>query len=121
MADVNTVKALEHLGTWGALKNVVRKAVENGELQFSQKTDPDFGAPGIFAASLIHNGQIGVWGGMLYSNRILDPREKTRAEIVTRNEAFLLARYLTKNIPGVRKCPTGADVHRSWHQSHAQP
>ena len=100
MADVNTVKALEHLGTWGALKKVVRKAVENGELQFSQKTDPDFGAPGIFAASLIHKGQIGVWGGMLYSNRILDPREKTRAEIVTRNEAFLLARYLNKNIPG---------------------
>ena len=100
MADVDTDKALEHLGSWGALKKVVRKAVENGELQFSQKTDPDFGAPGIFAANLIHKGQIGVWGGMLYSNRILDPREKTRAEIVTRNEAFLLARYLSRNIPG---------------------
>jgi hypothetical protein len=37
---------------------------------------------------------------MLYSNRILDPKEKTRAEIVTRNEAFLLARYLNKNVPG---------------------
>jgi hypothetical protein len=100
MADVDTKKALENLGNWNALKKVVRKAVENGELKFSQKTDPDFGAPGIFAANLIHKGQIGVWGGMLYSNRILDPKEKTRAEIVTRNEAFLLARYLNKNVPG---------------------
>ena len=100
MADVDREKALENLGTWNSLKKVVRKAVENGELPFSQKTDPDFGAPGIFAASLIHKGQIGVWGGMLYSNRILDPKEKTRAEIVTRNEAFLLARYLNKNVPG---------------------
>jgi hypothetical protein len=100
MADVDTKKALENLGNWNVLKKVVRKAVENGELKFSQKTDPDFGAPGIFAANLIHKGQIGVWGGMLYSNRILDPKEKTRAEIVTRNEAFLLARYLNKNVPG---------------------
>jgi len=37
---------------------------------------------------------------MLYSNRILDPEEKTNAEIVTRNEAFLLSRYLIENIPG---------------------
>lgn len=100
MADVNTEKALEYLGTWAELKKVVRMAVEKGELQFSQKTDPDFGAPGIFAASLIHKGQIGVWGGMLYSERILDPKEKTKAEIITRNEAFLMARYLIKNIPG---------------------
>ena len=100
MADVNTDKALEYLGTWAKLKGVVRKAVDNGELQFSQKTDPDFGAPGIFAANLVHKGQIGVWGGMLYSNRILDPKEKTKAEIITRNEAFLLARYLINNIPG---------------------
>lgn len=100
MADVNTEKALEYLGTWAELKRLVREAVEKGELQFSQKTDPDFGAPGIYAASLIHKGQIGVWGGMLYSERILDPKEKTNAEIITRNEAFLMARYLIKNIPG---------------------
>ncbi len=100
MADVDTEKALQHLGSWQALKQVVRKAIERGDFAFSQKTDPDFGAPGIFAAQLIHKGQIGVWGGMLYSNRILDPREKTRAEIVTRDEAFLLARYLKKHIPG---------------------
>lgn len=100
MADVDTEKALQNLGSWQALKKVVRKAIEDGDLTFTQKTDPDFGAPGIFAAQLIHRGQIGVWGGMLYSDRILDPMEKTRAEIVTREEAFLLARYLREHIPG---------------------
>ena len=100
MADVDTEKALKYLGNWNALKKVVRKAMKDGKLPFSQKTEPDFGAPGIFAANLVHKGQIGIWGGMLYSDRILDPGEKTKAEIVTRNEAFLLARYLSKEVPG---------------------
>lgn len=103
MADVDTDKVLEHLGSWAKLKKVVRTAADEGKLQFSQKTDPDFGAPGIYAASLIHAGQIGVWGGMLYSNRILNPQEKTRAEVVTRNDAFLLARYLIDHVPGFEK------------------
>jgi len=36
----------------------------------------------------------------MYSNRILDPAEKTRAEIVTRDHAFRLAVFLKKTVPG---------------------
>ncbi len=100
MADVDTEKALGHLGSWNALKQVVRDAVKTGSLNLTQGIDPDFGAPGIYAANLIHKGQIGVWGGMLYSDRILDPVERTRAEITTRDEAFILARFLKANVPG---------------------
>ena len=100
MADVDTDRALEHLHTWNALKGVIRKAIADGDLSFDLGVDPDFGAPGIYAANLIHKGQIGVWGGMMYSNRILDPAERTRAEIVTRDHAFRMADYLRKTIPG---------------------
>jgi glycine/D-amino acid oxidase-like deaminating enzyme len=100
MADVDSGRALEHLGNWNGLKKVVRNAVAKGEIDFELGTDPDFGAPGIFAADLVHKGQLSIWGGMLYMDRSLDPAERTRAEIVTRDHAFRLANYLKKTVPG---------------------
>ena len=100
MADVDTDSALEHLGTWNALKNVIRDGAANGKLAFDLGFTPDFGAPGVYAANLVHDGQLNVWGGMLYSNAALDPRERTRAEIVTRDHAFRMANYLKRTVPG---------------------
>jgi glycine/D-amino acid oxidase-like deaminating enzyme len=100
MADVDSARALEHLGNWTRLKRVMRDAIAAGEIEFDLGTDADFGAPGIFAADLIHKGQLNVWGGMLYSNRTLDPAERTRAEIVTRDHAFRMANFLKKTVPG---------------------
>jgi glycine/D-amino acid oxidase-like deaminating enzyme len=100
MADVDSERALKHLKSWAGLKRVIRDAIAKGEIEFDLGTDPDFGAPGIFAADLIHKGQLNVWGGMLYSNRSLDPGERTRAEIVTRDHAYRMAIYLRKNVPG---------------------
>ncbi|MBT3359183.1 MAG: FAD-dependent oxidoreductase [Rhodospirillales bacterium] len=100
MADVDSKRALEHLGNWTRLKRVIRDAIAKGELDFDLDTEPEFGAPGIFAADLIHKGQLNVWGGMFYSNGILDPTERTRAEIVTRDHAFRMANFLRKTLPG---------------------
>ena len=103
MADVDSERALEHLGSWAGLKRFIRDAITKGEIEFDLGTEPDFGAPGIFAADLIHKGQLNVWGGMLYSNRVLDPSERTRAEIVTRDHAFRMADFLKKTLPGFER------------------
>lgn len=100
MADVDSERALEHLGKWTGLKKFMREAIAKGEIDFDLGVDPDFGAPGIFAADLIHKGQVNIWGGMLYSNQSLDPLQRTRAEIVTRDHAFRMAAFLKKTLPG---------------------
>ncbi|MDP6830817.1 MAG: FAD-dependent oxidoreductase [Alphaproteobacteria bacterium] len=100
MADVDSERALERLGKWTGLKKFMREAIANGEIDFDLGVDADFGAPGIFAADLIHKGQLNIWGGMLYSNQSLDPAQRTRAEIVTRDHAFRMAGFLKKNLPG---------------------
>jgi hypothetical protein len=100
MADVDTERALEHLGKWTGLRKFMREAVAKGEIDFDLGVDPDFGAPGIFAADLIHKGQLNVWGGMLYMNQTLDPLQRTRAEIVTRDHAFRMANFLKEKLPG---------------------
>jgi glycine/D-amino acid oxidase-like deaminating enzyme len=100
MADVDSARALEHLGKWTELKRFMREAIAKGEIDFDLGVDPDFGAPGIFAADLIHKGQLNIWGGMLYTNQSLDPLQRTRAEIVTRDHAFRMAGFLKKTVPG---------------------
>ncbi|MBT3372245.1 MAG: FAD-dependent oxidoreductase [Rhodospirillaceae bacterium] len=100
MAEVDSERALEHLGKWTGLKKFMREAIAKGEIDFDLGVDADFGAPGIFAADLIHKGQLNIWGGMLYSNQSLDPAQRTRAEIVTRDHAFRMANFLKKNLPG---------------------
>lgn len=103
MADVDTERALAHLKTWNALKRIVGAARDSGALDFDLGTAPDFGAPGVYAANLVFDGQLNVWGGMFHSNAILDPRERTRAEIVTRDHAFRLADYLKRTVPGFER------------------
>lgn len=101
MAGVDRAKALAHLGgTWNGLKKVVTEAARSGALPFDLAIDPDFGAPGIFAADLVHGDGICVWGGMLYAAGILDPKVRTKAETVTRDHAFRFARFLKARVPG---------------------
>jgi glycine/D-amino acid oxidase-like deaminating enzyme len=100
MADVDSARALEHLGKWTGLRKFMREAIAKGEIDFDLGVDPDFGAPGIFAADLIHKGQLNIWSGMLYTNQILDPLQRTRAEIVGRDHAFRMAAFLKKTLPG---------------------
>lgn len=100
LADVDRTKALAHLGTWNGLKKVVTEAARRGALPFDLAIDPDFGAPGIFAADLVHDGGLAVWGGMLYAENSLDPTVRTRAETVTRDHAFRFARFLKDTVPG---------------------
>jgi hypothetical protein len=100
MAGVDRAKALAHLGTWNGLKKVVTDAARSGALPFDLAIDPDFGAPGIFAADLVHDDGLCVWGGMLYAENSLDPMVRTRAETVTRDHAFRFARFLKAHVPG---------------------
>ena len=103
MADVDTERALADLKSWNALKKIMRQAAERGDLDFSLGVDPEFGAPGVYAARLVHDGQLNVWGGMFRSNAILDPAERTRAEIVTRDHAFRMSDFLKRTVPGFER------------------
>ena len=103
MAGVDVEKALGRLGTWTGLRRFVRDAIASGDLPFDLGVTPDFGAPGVHAEQLVSEDTICVWGGMLLASDVLDPRERTRAEIVTQEHALRLASFLGKNLPGFER------------------
>jgi ribulose 1,5-bisphosphate synthetase/thiazole synthase len=100
MVGVDVEKALNKIGNWSNLKQVVKQAMERGELAFDLGIYPDFGAPGVHAEELVYSGELNVWSGMLNGMSGVDPRDLTEAEIVTREHVMRLTKFLKKNVPG---------------------
>jgi glycine/D-amino acid oxidase-like deaminating enzyme len=103
MAGVDIPKALAHLENWDGLRAVVTEAVEKGELVYNLGLFPEFGAPGLHAEKLVHEGELNVWSGNLLGMNGVDPRDQTQAEIVTREHAMRLANFLKNKVPGFEK------------------
>jgi len=103
MADVDTKKALEQIGNWGRLRELVAEAVKEGELSFSLGLYSKDYAPGLYAANLCYPGEINVWSGSMYGINGLNPNDLTKAEITTREHAMKLARFLKKKLRGFEK------------------
>ena len=100
MVGVDVEKTLKKIGNWSNLKQVVKKAMDSGELPFDLGIYPDFGAPGVHAEELVYSGELNVWSGMLNGMSGIDPHDLTEAEIVTREHVVRLTRFLKKNVPG---------------------
>jgi ribulose 1,5-bisphosphate synthetase/thiazole synthase len=103
MADVDTGKVLARIGDWGKLRQLIEKAVKNGQLSFDLGLYSAGYAPGLYAANLCYPGEINVWSGSLYDKNGLDPKELTEAEIITREHVMKLASYLINNVEGFEK------------------
>ncbi len=103
MVGVNVEKALAKLKNWGNVRALVKQAIEKGELSFDLGISRNFGAPGVSAEKLIHDGEINVWSGNLLDMDGTNPRDLTRAEVITREQAVRLATYLKKSLPGFEK------------------
>jgi len=103
MADVDVERALAQIGNWSNLKNVVRQAIERGELAFELGTGLEWGAPGVHAECLIPPGELNVWSGNLRGVDALDPAQVSQAEIVTRSHVMRLARFLRRSVPGFER------------------
>jgi glycine/D-amino acid oxidase-like deaminating enzyme len=100
MADVDVPRILAAIGNWSNLKGVVRQAVERGELAFELGTGLEWGAPGVHAECLLPRGEINVWSGNLRGTDALDPAALSEAEVVTREHAMRLVRFLRERVPG---------------------
>lgn len=103
MVGVDVDKALGKLGNWGNLKKFVKESVDKDELAFSLGTSLEFGAPGVHAEKLVHDGELNVWSGNLLGMNAIDPRDLTKAEIITREHVMRLAAFLKKNVAGFEK------------------
>ena len=103
MVGVDVNKVLENFGNWSGIKKVVKAGIEKGELLFELGILPEFGSPGLYAEDLPGEGQINVWSGNLLGLSGLDPRDLTKAEIITREHVHRLADFLKRNIPGFEK------------------
>ncbi len=103
MAGVNTKKALAHFGNWGGVRQAVKEALDKGELIFELGLYPEFGAPGVYIENLVYPDEINVWSGNLLGLDGVDPKDLTRAELITREHVMRLANFLKKNIPGFEK------------------
>jgi hypothetical protein len=103
MTNVEVDKTIAELHTLEALRNIVQKAVDRKQLAFSLGTMPTRNAPGVKARTLIHKGELNIGGGCLYGISGTKTEDLTRAEIVTRKQANILADFLKKNIPGFER------------------
>lgn len=103
MVGVDVKRALNKIGNWSNMKQVVKQAMESGELPFDLGIYPDFGAPGVHAEELVYSGELNVWSGMLNGMSGIDPHDLTEAEIVTREHVMRLTKFLKKNVPGFEK------------------
>ena len=103
MVGVNVKKALAQLGNWGNIRGLVKKAMEKGELSFDLEITRNFGAPGVSAEKLVYDDEINVWSGNLLGMDGTNPRDLTKAELITREHAIKLAAFLKKNLPGFER------------------
>lgn len=103
LAGVDLERAIAHLGSWSNLKNVLRGAMDRGEVAFDLGIDPEFGAPGVHAAEGVYPGQLNVWSGMLHGMRGIDPWDLTQAELITREHVMRLTRFLKAQVPGFER------------------
>lgn len=103
MVDVDTKKAIDQIGDWGKLRKLVEEAVKKGELSFDLGLYSQGYAPGLYAANLCYPGEINVWSGSLFGVNGLDPKDLTKAEIITREHVVKLANFLKKNLSGFEK------------------
>ena len=100
LGGVDSAKAIATLGNWGNLRGLVDEAVASGELEFELEVHSRYFAPGVFAADLCHPGEVNLWPGSMFEVNGLDPRQLTRAEIVTRDHALRLVDFLRRKVPG---------------------
>lgn len=103
IVDVDTRKAIEQIGNWGNLRKLIEEAVKKGELSFELGLYSKGHAPGLYAANLCYRGEINVWSGSLFGINGLDPKDLTKAEIITREHVMKLAHFLKKKLSGFEK------------------
>jgi len=100
MVGVNVEKAISAMGNWGGIRKLVKEGVEKGELAFDLGIYPEFGSPGVYAEKLVYNDEVNVWSGNLLGMNGVDPKDLTKAEIITREHAMRMATYLKAKAPG---------------------
>jgi hypothetical protein len=103
MVGVNVKKVMERFGNWSGIKKVVREGIDKGDLSFNIGILPEFGSPGVYADDLPGEGQINVWSGNILGLSGLDPKDLTKAEIITREHVHRLTTFLKKKVPGFEK------------------
>jgi monoamine oxidase len=97
-ADVK--KILNKIGNWSNLKTYVQAAKERDGFEFDLGIYPEYGAPGVHAEELVHEGELNIWSGMLNGMDGANPRDLTRAELITREHVMRLTAFFKDNIPG---------------------
>ena len=103
MVGVDSGKALAYFGNWGGMRKFVKSAMDKGQLSFDLGLYPEFGAPGVYIENLVYPDEVNVWSGNLLGMNGVDPRDMTRAELITHEHVMRLAEFLKKNIPGFEK------------------
>ncbi len=103
LVGVNVKRALEKLRTWGRVREVVKEAIDKGELSFDLGVFRDFGAPGVSLEKLVYEDELNVWSGNLLDMDGTNPKDLTQAEVITREHAMKLAIFLKSRVSGFEK------------------
>jgi hypothetical protein len=103
MVGVNVPVVLDRIGNWGNLKKLIQEEINRENLSFDLGINAEFGAPGVHAEELVYDDEINVWSGNLLGMDGTDPRDLTKAEVITREHVQKMADFLKRNVPGFEK------------------
>jgi glycine/D-amino acid oxidase-like deaminating enzyme len=103
MVGVDVKKALDAFGNWGGIRKIVKDGIERGDLAFDLGLFPEFGSPGVYAENLVYSDELNVWSGNLMGMNGIDPKDLTKAEVITREHVVRMADFLKRNAPGFEK------------------
>lgn len=84
------------------VRDIIEEGIKTGRLDFKLETKSTKNAPGVYAEAVVHEGEINIWGGSLGGIDGTNAEDLTKAEIITREEAWKLAIFLKKEVPGFK-------------------
>jgi ribulose 1,5-bisphosphate synthetase/thiazole synthase len=94
MVNVDTEKTLDSIGSFEKLRSITEESVKKGDLKFSLEAKATKNAPGVTAQTLVHKGELNVWGGSLHGVDGTNAKHLTEAEQVTREQGRILTDFI---------------------------
>ncbi len=101
LRNVDKSRAKKYLNP--SIKDFLRTAIEQKEVDWSIGLGQYDGQPGVCAAPMVHEDEVTIWGGTIEGLNGVATEDLTKAERLARRHASILLSVLRRHAPGFEK------------------